>query len=782
MRRRNVLSTFMALAALVVFAVAVPSAHAVLQQVGPVDNTPSIGGYPKWYQDTTGLALEFCDLRNAAEVAGGWCLLGPADVPVAPEVFPSAFADEHFWYSAETSIDLPNNPDLRTLVVLAVEAAFVGAVEPGGQMAFSRIRYRLDPVPVDGIYRFINPYSVDLIEGTAGERIFFTDDVGLAPLVFTEALTSRLGPFLVPSLAPGGLELAPVPGPVAGKLYLADPGRSGPVTGSVLPDFVACPNSNPCTVGTGGTLLDHNRFRIEGPLGSNLDGAGNDFIETTDFSLMGRIFQGAIAGRVSVDRASYERPDAQTNKIDVFATAFPSTQGRIPPNPTPPVITPALVFFDGACFDPITGEPALAGLTSHQMFFAGSTYWGQSAPAAIPQNPSEVCVVQTNALDPNGQATSAFFPAPLSDKVDITEALFTPATGSLSVRAISRDVVGAPTLTVPGFGDINPATGQLLFTPLTAPPDKVTVHSSKGGSNEFQVNTAVGATPGGPGVPVAVDDGPVVIAEDSGATLIDVLANDTVDGGPIPPGATIAIVGAAQLGSAELVAGPPAMISYTPTLNATGTDVFTYAVTVGGLASNVASVTVTITPVNDPPTANNDSATAIVNVVTPINVLANDTDPDGAADIVAVANLTQPTPAGASVALNGTTVNFTANAAGTYTFTYQAQDAALALSNVATVTVTVAPAETITIARALFIITGGRYRVDGSISPAAGQTMTIDLLTSAGVLLRRDTVPSNAIGFFTFDVRGLTFPTLPSTIRVTSSNGAVVTQGVQIRQ
>jgi hypothetical protein len=53
------------------------SAQAVLERVGPVNSAPSVGGYPSWYQDTTGVALEFCDPTNAAELSGGWCLLLP---------------------------------------------------------------------------------------------------------------------------------------------------------------------------------------------------------------------------------------------------------------------------------------------------------------------------------------------------------------------------------------------------------------------------------------------------------------------------------------------------------------------------------------------------------------------------------------------------------------------------------------------------------------------------------------------------------------------------------
>lgn len=420
--RRNRFSTFMALAVLFVFAVAVPSAHAVLLRTGPVDNTPSIGGYPKWYQDTTGLALEFCDVQNQAEVDGGWCLLLPGDPPAVPEVFPNLFFDEHFWFAADASIAPPANPGLRVLLVLATEAAFGGgAPAPGDQIAFNRIRVRLDPVPATGLYRVIHPYGEEAIEAVAGDRIFLSDDVGLAPGDFTALLTSRLGPFLLPSLAPGGLELPPTPGPVVGKLYIADPGRSGPVTGSPLPDFIACPSSASCDLATGGTLRNHNIFRVEGPLGSNLDGAGNNFIETTNFSLMGRIFTGPIAGEVAVDRASYAR-SAAGNKVDVYATAFPATQGRLPAGTPPATVPTVLSYFDAPCTPTLdaNGNPgppfsAPVGGVANQMNANtpdDSHHFGQSPPATIP---SEICL-QANATTVGGQTVITFTPTALGTR------------------------------------------------------------------------------------------------------------------------------------------------------------------------------------------------------------------------------------------------------------------------------------------------------------------------------------------------------------------------------
>jgi hypothetical protein len=72
--------------------------------------------------------------------------------------------------------------------------------------------------------------------------------------------------------------------------------------------------------------------------------------------------------------------------------------------------------------------------------------------------------------------------------------------------------------------------------------------------------------------------------------------------------------------------------TYTPDANFNGTDSFTYLANDETLASNVAAVTLTVTPINDAPVAANDSYTTTedtaLTVVAP-GILANDTDVDG---------------------------------------------------------------------------------------------------------------------------------------------------------
>ena len=83
-------------------------------------------------------------------------------------------------------------------------------------------------------------------------------------------------------------------------------------------------------------------------------------------------------------------------------------------------------------------------------------------------------------------------------------------------------------------------------------------------------------------------------------------------------------------------------------------DTFTYTLAPGG---STATVSVTVTCVDDPPVAVDDSATVVEDAAaTTIDVLANDTDVDGGP--IAVDSVTQPT--------NGTVVITNGGAGLTY--------------------------------------------------------------------------------------------------------------------
>jgi Big-like domain-containing protein len=627
-------------------------------------------------------------------------------------------------------------------------------------MTFGRIRVNITSLPYSGTYTIYHPFGTWVFPNqVAGDRIFFTQDVGIAcPGTFGCTLGTDIGPFLLPSPVAGGAEVPPIPDllpgqdpwydavatktayPATGKKYLSDPARIGPVSGSPLAPFV----------GSDGLQHNHNTFRVEGPNSFVMDGE-------TNFSVNGRVMTGTLPGKVTVDRASYAEPvaSASGNKVDVFATAFPTTQGRIPTQPTPAATTPILTFFDAACgVDPTTGAltapptPAPpAVLTETQMVSADASYWGQAHPATVP---AAVCVEDATARNAAGQVVPAYYQKTVTDEIAITTAssangaTYDPALngGTLTVTANSSDKVVPAALTLAGFNKplVN---GSIAIAPLAAPPAKVTVVSAQGGSAELMVTTAVGTAGGGGITPLAANDD-LTMSEDCSATpasscatplLISPLANDTYSGGPIPAGAVVTITQQPRIGTMGPI-NPDGSFLYTPNPNANGTEGIGYTVTVNGLVSNQAYITIHITPVNDAPLAVNDTAGAVVGKVNSVNVLANDIDPDGATDLTTglakAVIVTWPAGLGAKPTPTNGIVTFTPTSTGSLTFTYRAMDAAGALSaNTASVTVTVAGSEAIIIAKAIYKQgnQGGgasaRWTVSGTDSVREGQTLTV---------------------------------------------------------
>ncbi|HVF33688.1 MAG TPA: Ig-like domain-containing protein, partial [Candidatus Saccharimonadia bacterium] len=150
---------------------------------------------------------------------------------------------------------------------------------------------------------------------------------------------------------------------------------------------------------------------------------------------------------------------------------------------------------------------------------------------------------------------------------------------------------------------------------------------------------------------VAVNDTAFMVAEDSSANNLDVLANDT---GDLESGAkTVIGVGIATNGTAS-VAPRGASVRYTPNFNYCGPDSFTYSLDGG----SVATVTLTVTCIDDAGVAVDDAPAAIgedAGTAT-FAVLANDTDVDGGSSVTADTTATGGTTA---VGANGANVTFT---------------------------------------------------------------------------------------------------------------------------
>ncbi|MBD2311394.1 DUF4347 domain-containing protein [Desertifilum sp. FACHB-1129] len=133
--------------------------------------------------------------------------------------------------------------------------------------------------------------------------------------------------------------------------------------------------------------------------------------------------------------------------------------------------------------------------------------------------------------------------------------------------------------------------------------------------------------------------------------------------------------------------------SYTPNPNFTGSDRFTYRANDGSLNSNLATVTLTVDSVNQPPVANENEYTLNQNTVLAVNVadgvLSNDTDPEN--DPLSAILVSNPTNGTLTLNPDGS-FTYTPNPdfSGTDSFTYLANDGTND-SNIVTVSLTVNP-------------------------------------------------------------------------------------------
>jgi subtilisin family serine protease len=166
--------------------------------------------------------------------------------------------------------------------------------------------------------------------------------------------------------------------------------------------------------------------------------------------------------------------------------------------------------------------------------------------------------------------------------------------------------------------------------------------------------------------PVAVADS-LTTPEDTGGSL-DPAANDTdQDGGAL----VVTAVTQPTHGVAEL--RPDGTVAYTPEANYNGPDAFGYTITDGAGATASGLVSVTVSPVNDPPVAVADSVTTREDESLNLAVAANDTDVDG--DSLVAASIAAAGLGGAVVEADGT-ITYTppANYAGTDSFSYVVSD------------------------------------------------------------------------------------------------------------
>ncbi len=723
------------------------SAFAQLAAVDPGPYTFATGKFPMWYQDNNLLSLELCQSRATSSRSPGapgapayMCILNPEPGvydDTLPMVFPDNWPPETFWYLAETSINDVGGYGVDAYVA-GIEAAFASENPiDGDQASFARIRLRVN-VPVAGVYTITHPYGVETVNVTAPGRraINITRDIGIgAPGNFSGALNGEVGPFLRSVNGPY-TEVNPDTGAI--ETFVGDPNLTEAVTGS--------PNNT-------------NFLRIQGPAGT---------IQTNLFTVSGKVLDSRAQTPAEISRATYRRtstgPGTSSTRVEVFGKSangsslcFRETVALVPGPPQTPCLTSMLGDNTG--------------------LFFGHRLTGTTVPP----------VVVLTATDPSGTTRPTAVSSKVSDVVKVQTARYSWDNRSLLIEATSSDEVVVPDMVAQGYGRLTKSgtLQRLTVADLSQPPATVTIKSASGG-NDTEPVVVVGTAPD-----TGENQAPVGVA-DSGSTTfgvpitLNVLTNDDDPDGDTPLTITALTQPAAEQGTVAL-SGTTAVV-YTPpaVVNAPLTTTFTYkAQDAKGLAATAATtVTITVAP-NQPPVAVAD-AIATLGVSIPINVLANDTDPEGNVPL-AIASFTQPPATRGSVTSNGTVLTYnppaTVTTAFTTTFTYFARDSFGAQSTTpATVTVQVSPrpaAETFAVTAATVTArSNNRFNWDfsGTSSVTTGNTITVQVTTPTGlVTLGSTTVPLTGRWRLTVSNSTTVIPSANPTATITSSQGTVRT-------
>ncbi|MFT4924681.1 MAG: hypothetical protein ACI8WB_000764 [Phenylobacterium sp.] len=290
------------------------------------------------------------------------------------------------------------------------------------------------------------------------------------------------------------------------------------------------------------------------------------------------------------------------------------------------------------------------------------------------------------------------------------------------------------------------------------------------------------------------------VDEDS-EVRIDVLANDNGDNSALNPAsvsmATLPTHGKTTINTASGV------ISYVPESDFNGTETFSYMVSdMIGTFSVATTVTVTVNSINDAPIAANEMVSVNQDNSIVIDVLANDSDVDGASDINSDTLLITTQPTHGEVIINNAKISYqpTASYSGSDSFKYSVSDNSNVVSNVATVSINVvgSNAAPVTVADTLSInedqlaaidILGNDSDSDGTL--VASSVVIISQPTNGTVIVNSDgtlayTPNANFFGndslsYTVQDNGGATSFEATVSIAVNSVNDAPVTTNDTIR-
>ena len=727
-------------------------AVAALQDHGPSD--PNLT-WPSWYRDGNGLAIGLCKSTTAM------CF------PPAPD--PTGFAGNmgaEMFYNMVEFKNKTTGSDFQYHYLAGLEASYLPLGKPvhGTEVVFARVRisFNFNTAAKEGTYTITHPYGKEVFENvkatttnniTGGKAaIFYTVDVPLGPeMNFDSALGGAMGPFISWDNMPvGGLS-----GPTEGEKFVGDP--------AVVHSFTGSP------FGT-------NFLRIDGPVNSNLDGLGHDFIVAYAANVIGQIWTDPIAQNLAIDKAVMSR-SGNTNSIDVWATSA-ADQKLI-----------------------MTGN----NMPSLQMFPNGATpgkYHGHVEYSANQAVPNTIKVTNFTSIPVVSKSVG------LKDSIEISQATFNTKSGEVVIVAQSTDELTNPTLVVQGIPGVPSAAGVVpavsgIMTHAACPtsvtnpvdvcfaytlpakyevPESVSVASSQAGTHADHLFSIVGH-------PQNPSSGPTVTdfsftASSSGSTVLSSM------GKTLPLDALI--IDQPVNGTVALVGGTWSFTANAGALD--GMDGFTYVRQTADLnVSKVATGNLTLAFNASAPIAKADEYALLSTsplTAKKLFILANDLP--ASANKVDVINpaissvkiITQPTKGTLVQNIDGS-VSYKPATAGiktvdSFSYTVNNSSTPALASNPVTVQLAQFPAlETVGVSSAKYTIKAKRWVINGTTNwfspnlvatPASCWTGAATVPTASTLI---GTVVITATGAFTID--SLTGPTGvdKGAIKCATSNGGV---------
>ena len=325
--------------------------------------------------------------------------------------------------------------------------------------------------------------------------------------------------------------------------------------------------------------------------------------------------------------------------------------------------------------------------TNHGASLCGGLAYAPSSSDPGQMNLYIVARGADNSTDPNendGKLYEISFP-PLGAEVNqppvaTAKSVTTTANTTIAITLKGTDPDGDPltysVVTQPAHGTLSGSAPNLTYTPGSGytGSDSFTFKVNDGTADSATATVTITVTAAVNNQPVANAQS-VTTAEDT--TKAITLTGSDADGDPL----AYSVVTQPTHGT---LSGSAPNLTYTPTANYSGSDSFTFKVNDGKADSNIATVSITVTAVNDPPVADSKSVTTTESNAVAITLTGSDADGDPLAYSV-VASPAHGTLSGSAPNLTYTPAS---GYSGSDSFTFKVNDGKVD-SNIATVSITV---------------------------------------------------------------------------------------------